>query len=480
MNKTKYIALGLLLIGQLTVQSCNNWLDVKPEDKTLEEDIFANEGNVQKALNGIYDKLASNALYGQQLTKSTVDVLAQYYNSSAKTISGINIYKEVVDYNYSAIESQDYFSQIWNNAYSAILSMNNFLDGLDKYNSQIPVERLNILKGEVYAMRAMMHFDLLRLFGPIYSQNKNAQAIPYKKDTDVALSKILNANEVVQFVLQDLQTAEQLLNNDPIKTFGNNNTNSNWSAFYQHRNRRMNYYAVIALKSRVALYAEDYQLAKESAQDVIDAASQWFPWQGEQDHLGLNGNRVFSSEVIFGLEDIYQYNSFNQLFNSALNNDKLLAPSNTGSMALNIYGNNAQDFRYIANWEDLSSSQVTRPYSKLFIKYQDIDNKAAAWRNFQPMLRMSEMYYILAEIDQDIAPLNTVRSHRGLEPLGNLAVLNTELRNEYRKEFLGEGQLFYFYKRTNQASIVNHTGGSIDMNASKYVVPLPLSETNQR
>jgi len=49
--------------------------------------------------------------------------------------------------------------------------------------------------------------------------------------------------------------------------------------------------------------------------------------------------------------------------------------------------------------------------------------------------------------------LDTVRVHRNLVKY-TLTALKTdslaiEIRKEYQKEFLGEGQMFYFYKRKN-------------------------------
>lgn len=480
----KKIKKGILLLLCIPVMlsSCNSWLDVKPEDKTLEEDVFSHENNINKALNAIYNKFASDNLYGQQLTKSTVDVMAQYYNAAAKTVSGTNRYAEVINFNYKAIENQNYFDRIWTSGYEGILSINNFLASLDKYDVPLTADKLSILKGESYGLRALMHFDLLRLYGPVYAVDAQKESIPYKVNIEVSVQPLLPASQVIDLVLKDLKLAEELLKKDPVILSGSDITTTAISdGFYKNRNRRMNYYAVLALQARVYLYQGEKVSAATAAQKVIDEASKWFGWQGEQDHLGPDGNRIFSNEVIFGLEDLKMYISYRDLFDGALNDNLLLAPFKAPNIALDIYENNAQDFRYIANWEDLSASQAaTRPYSKLFVKYKDVDTKSKNWRNLQPMIRISELYYILAECNEDLSFLNTLRSHRGLEPLNPIANINAELLKEYRKEFLGEGQLFFYYKRINQPAIKGYNSLNVSMNAAKYVVPLPLSETNQR
>ena len=49
--------------------------------------------------------------------------------------------------------------------------------------------------------------------------------------------------------------------------------------------------------------------------------------------------------------------------------------------------------------------------------------------------------------------LDTVRVHRNLPKYGLAALpadsLNKEIQKEYQKEFIGEGQMFFFYKRKN-------------------------------
>lgn len=59
------------------------------------------------------------------------------------------------------------------------------------------------------------------------------------------------------------------------------------------------------------------------------------------------------------------------------------------------------------------------------------------------------------------------------------------IAKEFRREFLGEGQMFFFYKRNGMTKIPNGRGseeskGTINMTTSNYVVPLPDSETSVR
>ena len=74
------------------------------------------------------------------------------------------------------------------------------------------------------------------------------------------------------------------------------------------------------------------------------------------------------------------------------------------------------------------------------------------------------MYYIAAECEPNpadgVAWLEEVRANRGLgsRPLPATLTaeqLETEIQNEYRREFCGEGQMWFYYKRHSATSIPN-------------------------
>jgi hypothetical protein len=101
-----------------------------------------------------------------------------------------------------------------------------------------------------------------------------------------------------------------------------------------------------------------------------------------------------------------------------------------------------------------------------------------------PALRLSEMYYIAAECTYEtdaakgIELLQAVRAARGInKPLvaATKEQMLQELVKEARKEFFGEGQLFYMYKRLNRP-IANLLGGNVAASDKVFVMPLPDNE----
>ena len=74
--------------------------------------------------------------------------------------------------------------------------------------------------------------------------------------------------------------------------------------------------------------------------------------------------------------------------------------------------------------------------------------------NQMPLIRLPEMYYIVAECTDDLTQsaktISIVRGSRGLEDIStfkNSEDKQLNIEKEYRKEFYAEGQLWYFYKR---------------------------------
>ena len=70
------ILFGVILVS---VAGCADFLDVQPKDKQSEKQLFATRGGFYTAVNGIYNKMASPALYGKNLSYELVDVISKRY-----------------------------------------------------------------------------------------------------------------------------------------------------------------------------------------------------------------------------------------------------------------------------------------------------------------------------------------------------------------------------------------------------------------
>src|SRR5699024_8675877 len=103
-----------------------------------------------------------------------------------------------------------------------------------------------------------------------------------------------------------------------------------------------------------------------------------------------------------------------------------------------------------------------------------------------------EMYYIAAEayaksnknnISLAIKYLNKVRRSRGIlkdiSPTTDKVHLLKEIEKEYRKEFVMEGQVFFYYKQIGKTYIPGYSlSGPVEDDI--YVLPYPDSEVIQK
>ena len=482
----KKIIYTVTLVLCTLLSSCDNWLEVKPYDKISEDELLQSEEGYQKMLNGIYIDLNSDALYGKTLSVEMIEVMGGAYAIGSDNSVWGN-YKDLSSYQYGTEYWRDRLDQTWNKAYALILNCNKILESIDQNQNLFTGSNYYVTKGEALALRAMLHFDMLRLFGPVYSKDRDKTSIPYYTQVGNSPESLLPAKEVAEKVVADLEDARILLANDPVKTEGTLMTGSQdgTSNFLRYRALRLNYYAVEGLLARVYLYIGDKTDAFKYASDVIKTADNGiFPFVDKNLVVGspADPDRIFSSEVLFGLTNTSRGNLFKNYYDPSRLPNYVFRMDNSLMDKL-IYGGAAQtggyqdDYRYRADW-------VATGSNRYFYKYKDMVATGSIQNTMIPMLRLGEMFLIAAESQSDnlasgVQYVNALRRNRGV---ANLQTLTPALlKYEYIRELYGEGQLFYLYKRLN-SDIITSASSSKNTKASDlvFVVPLPDSETENR
>ncbi len=474
--KKKLRYLFYILTLPILLGSCNKWLDVQPEDKLTEQQIYSSRQGIAEVLNALYLKLGSNNLYGQNLTLDKLDLFAHRYHGS---VLGTRYYNYVHhDYNDEAIKTT--IANIWDGLYGVIGNANQFLASLKKYPGILTPAQEEQYMGEAIAIRSLAYFDLLRLFGPIYAQNPTSKSIPYYRSIGAVVGDFLPADQVLQYILEDLDQAMVYLSKDPITT---------QNGIDNYNNYRLNLYATTVIKARALMWrggTADKAQALILAKQVIANAAK-FPWIT---HAGITGNaadadRIFSTEVLFGTFNSKLYDLQTTLFSSSISDSRILS-SGPSNFVESVYENNQADYRFIYSWPFPSGGAVT---FRTFIKYQDMSTSTLTRRFTIPLIKLSEAYYIAAECETDqtqaLTYLNTVRQKRNLlTNITDYANFRTELTKEYLKEFYGEGQLWYYYKRNSFTSILSPNTaapvGNYPISLIAYIFPIPESELSSR
>ena len=464
----------------MVLSSCDAWLDVKPYDKMSQDDLLSTESGFIKNLNGIYIELNSDMLYGGALSVEMIELMGGAYVVGTDNSIWGN-YADLAAYKYGTQYWRARMNETWNKAYSLILNCNLLLENLENPQTGFTGDNYKVIKGEALALRAMLHFDMLRLFGPVYSRNPELPAIPYYKKYSVTPNEILSASEVAAQITHDLQEARILLAGDPIRTYGtlmDDVPSDGSSTFMYYRPLRLNYYAVTALLARAALYFGDRETAHDYAVEVIE--SNVFPFVSKDLVVGSpdDPDRIFSSEVIFSLTHSQRNKIFKNYFDPSripnyvfrMDNDLMSQIVYGGGAAT---GGNQDDYRYRVNW-------VATGANRYFYKYSDMNETGNIRNTMIPMIRLGEMYLIAAETYSDdlgagVGYVNALRAARGV---GNLQSLTQEtLQYEYIRELYGEGQLFFMYKRMFSPVIFSPIASKNPQPSdAMFTVPLPDSE----
>ena len=478
--KSSFLALSLI-----AAVACESWIDVEPTDRLSEDKVYSTQKGFLQALNGVYAEMNNNTVYGGHLSVGVIDVLAQYYDGGSENSYTYYYYPR---YDYTNTGVKNTFSNVWSKMYSLISSANIILEKCEQ-TDVLPSQYQKMIKGEALAMRAMFHLDLLRLFGPVMSENAHEMAIPYVTVADQNIQDFLTADVVIDRIIHDLTEASGLLqSSDPVLTDGVKHTpEAGDNIDFCYRQYRLNYFAVQVLLARAYLWKGDQTEALTISENAISKAESIFPFISSSAANGSYPDRVFSSEVIFALYNTNRINVYRKYFASTLDTRNILSFAGTlDSGRIPELYDSQNDLRY-----KMWSASSEGDNDLIFNKYEDVVLKDGSTNHYcymMPLIRLSELYLIAAECETDFSKaltyLNTLRNKRNcpnVTPRNSEELMNN-ITSEFRKEMIGEGQMFFFYKRHAMQSIPNgsSTFGNINMTMKNYVVPVPDSEIDNR
>lgn len=460
MNKS--IILSLIL----ALTSCNGWLNVSPKTDMKAEDLFSTEAGFRDALIGVYALMSTSTLYGKNLSYAYMDALAQYYTSPrSNTSTGFeHNLKNAAGYNYTESGEESRILSIWSSHFSAIANINQALLFIDANRDVFTSEDIHhIYKGEFLALRALLHFNVLRLFAssPIMDNQDglNSLAIPYVEVYTNIAQPQLTVKEVLEKIEKDLLAARDLMKDREIF----NNTDSS-SPMYKRR-ERMNYYAVTSLLARVYLYGNEKEAALATAKEIIGEVDGENPTSYTlATSAATSTNPMFQSELIFTL-DVQKLKDLSESSFAETSLSDVLLMSVKGKQNIFNAGGLENDFR--SSWLTLTSSGN----EYVLAKYNGM--------NYIPMFKLSELYLIAAECANGkdaYGYLNKLRNHRGLVSIEETQDIENYIYQEYRREFLGEGQLFFYYKRKLFDAVGAEDNVGIEDLKAVYNLPIPTSE----
>lgn len=495
----KKIYLYGCIVLLLVVTSCDKWLDVRPKNQKTTDELFSTYDGFKSALDGCYIKLKDRNIYGERLTMTNIESMAQLWAKTSN--SGLPSDYELKEFDYEGDNARSAILRIYSSLFNTIAQVNMLLNYLEINRSVIPDESTHaIIEGEAYAIRAFCHFDVLRLFGQLPNNASQQISLPYaevvSKDD---LPAYYSYDQFIAKIEADLNKAESLLDeNDPIFDYTFDYLNSfNISSidditleddFLGYRQNRFNYWAVKALQARYYLYTGDMTKAYNTAKSIINAigidGNPLITLSGSEDIS--SGYMACPSECLMMLNayDVTEYSP--DIFGRGAHHIRDTHFVITQEQYENLFDgqNIASNNRYNNLW-DLSLSDPFGTFyptlSKYFNESPSTGSVGLTKTQIIPLIRLSEMYLIVMETTTDLNEANNLwteyqLSHNVLITENAYATLE-EVKNgiidEYRREFYGEGQMFYTYKRLGVEKMLWRDDA---VSESDYIVPLPNTE----
>lgn len=233
-------------------------LDVNPLSEGSSENWYSNETEVTMALNDLYREV---------FWFTDDDSWTDDWTSRGATTPITNA---TINGEWGTVNT------LWANAYKAIARANTVLLNLDRIQGVVPQETIDRFEGEARFIRASMYANLINHFGDVvyYDDILDLEIAFTKSRTDKAT--------VLQAVYDDYDAAIALLP----ESYGS-------SAL-----KRATKGAALALKARIALYNEDWQIAADAAKACMDlGVHSLYPDYGD---LFLPENKN-SAEAIFAI-----------------------------------------------------------------------------------------------------------------------------------------------------------------------------------
>jgi len=406
----------LLVLMVLSLAACDV-LDVKPYHSIPAEDAIRTREDVQSAINGTYSGLQFVGYYGRNF------MVAGDLAADNLTWTGTTAGYNQID-NNSILADNVIVEGIWSAIYSFISRANYVIDRIPGVED-LSQEEANAFLAELHFLRALGHFDLVRLFGPVPTRTKPATT----SDDDLNVPR-RPVEDVYSQVFDDLNFA--LAHIRPNVTRGLASKAS-----------------VLALQARVSLFYHSVT--------------------GEEDYLHQAIDKATMVIEDFGLQ---LEPSFARLFDGNPNTESIFEVNFT-----------EQDRNRLAEYffpTSLSGRREFSPTEKLFEAYEEDDQRRDVsigldGNNFYGLkyhdietgadnvyvLRLAEMYLIRAEARATLATsvalarddINEIRVRAGLQPVTTTApsVLRQQVMDMRQLEFAFEGHRWFDLVRTGHA-----------------------------
>jgi hypothetical protein len=435
--------LKILVAFSLTIMwSCNsNFLDLAPISNVNSKKFYKTHEDVKTALNGVYGVLHFDGLYGYRLTE-----IPEYRGGNSVLSWMQGDFEGIGIIEFTELTDNVQIERVWQDAYKGIVICNTFLSRMEPIQIEENLKKRYI--GEAKFIRALIYFNLVRLFGDIPIVLEEITSIE-----DAYIYGRENVDKVYEQIISDLEFAASTL---PV-------------SYNVSDLGRVTKGAAMALLGKVYLTQHKYDLARTKLKEVIDLNV--YSLLSDYSYL-WDLNHENSNESIFEV----QFKKGGTGTGSKYAN--LFAPKFSAPYTVSVgqsMGKMSPTDNIISEYEINDKRKQASVATGYFgannvwtpvnwcIKYRDIPFVENDADNNWPVLRYADVLLMYAEVLNEIGYvpdgeafyyLNLIRSRAGLPSISatnanpNLSAPNKEsfrkkIYHERRIELAFEGHRFF-------------------------------------
>lgn len=448
--KSIYKVMGCAILAASLSSCVNDWLDVAPSDGTDADAALTSSSDLDAARTGMYKALKGNSslvdYYGQQFfVYGDVHAGDDYqYNN----IGGSNRASFYYDMNYQTA-SEFTSSTSWKSPYIVIGRANRIIaaaEGGALSDAAEAKATIDQYAAEAKVLRALAHFDLVRIYGKPYTEDQGASlGVPLVTGVLESNAKPARSTvaEVYTQVVKDLTEA---ISSNALATETEPGYVSVWGAK--------------AILSRVYLNMGDYANALSVAEDIIKNSGAAL-WTRDQYFKAWDASTPNESEFLFRLNvaGSTDNNDLNGIGNLQQRDGykEMVATKKFVDMLTSDPKDVRNDMFLPAKAEKEVAVYGT---NKVFLN--KLRGQGGNLRNVTivPIIRLSEVYLTAAECafrnndkTKAVEYLNDLVKNRTTTVASLATVDNITLDRiliERRKELIGEGQRYFDALRNNE------------------------------
>ena len=450
----------ILFLVTILFSSCKKFLQEEPYNQISLDDIFKDFEGARTVLAGCYDQLKETSYYLRDMS-----VFADMAGGNIKHARATNQF-QLETYRFVNGGEDNNMELFYAGAYNLLYRCNTIIENVDRIQDADSSKK-NRMLADAYAIKAIVHFDLVRVFAqaPGFSANASHRGIVLRKvNTPVVTPQgpSSTVKEVYEAVVADAEKAMELYRNS-IDIY--NGDTKVW----------LSEDAVKALLVRVHLYNKQWQqviqysteLINSNRYPLISSPGYNLAWRGKNRLVESVFELAYGNRIGGSLGDYY---------NPVRDQGQLAATDDL----LNLF-----DPGDVRRKESMFISAIkegkTWFFTKKYLGVNDSANNIRLFRISEVFLSRAEAYAELNDLPNALVDLNRIRKRANpsapdFASADQPAVIN-EILNERRRELCFEGHLFFDLTRKGKGVVRTDCSGpdcSIGYPDPRFAVPFPV------